>query len=172
MNSPFSPFALPATPDAGGERRSFLKTALALAALPLCASAAQPSGTPTLAPLVVPPMLRQAAYDRRFAPAREFGRAMRRTGVPVHALDGDITALWVDQLDPLWRRERASIAGLTTERALFCLEQMAAGHQMRVLQRHTVMHRSDDGTAEALVSWVIGPIAHALASPLPATIVG
>jgi hypothetical protein len=66
-------------------------------------------------------------------------------------MHGDPTAAWLELLDPLWRNGPATVAGMTSPSALFCIEQMAHSHGMRVIERGTV------ATNEALVAWVIGP---------------
>ena len=54
-------------------------------------------------------------------------------GTPVLATrQGDITALWLEHLRPLWASSRAPVAGLTLPGTLFCLEQLAWQHRMRV----------------------------------------
>ena len=42
-------------------------------------------------------------FDRRFAASRAFGAAALSMNQRVHAIDGDVTALWTEHLDPLWR---------------------------------------------------------------------
>ena len=81
-------------------------------------------------------------YDRRYAAGRAFGVAAERAGssAGIAAIGGDVTALWSRELKPLWAagaasRGAAAIAGMTTARTLFCLEQLALDQWMRVLVR-------------------------------------
>jgi len=107
-------------------RREFLHGAAAIVAAPLAAGAAVP-------------VARQAGFntvliDTRHAPARAFGADLEGYGATVVGLpDGDITAAWVSRIHPAWKRARISLAGLTEQPALFCLEQLAFGHGLRVV---------------------------------------
>src|SRR3970282_1640352 len=96
--------------------------------------------------------LYKAIYDAAYAPALAFARQMRGHGVAVHAIDGDITDLWFNDLALRWREKPVAIAGLTGPEALFCLEQLAWDHRMRVVLR--AMHEQPP-----LISWVIAPVA-------------
>lgn len=71
--------------------RHFIATGLAAASLPLIPSllAASAAATPQL-----------VVFDRRFAAARDFHRSMAVQGVAAIGIDGDITALWLEQLEP------------------------------------------------------------------------
>jgi hypothetical protein len=77
----------------------------------------------------------KAVYDARYAEGRRYADAVARSGVPTHAIAGDITDLWFNDLDLAWRDRQPAVAGLTTESALFCLEQLAWTHRMRVVFR-------------------------------------
>jgi hypothetical protein len=76
-------------------------------------------------------------YDRRFSAARIFGAAAERahSTAGTVAIDGDITALWSRDLRHRWSTVGGMIAGMTTARTLFCLEQLARDHWMRVVIR-------------------------------------
>jgi hypothetical protein len=95
-------------------------------------------------------------YDRRFSAGRAFGAAAAR--VPSTAgtvgIAGDITELWSRDLRPRWLAGDGAIAGMTTARTLFCLEQLAKDHRMRVAARaeHAI---KDGGEITHLVSFVI-----------------
>ena len=91
-------------------------------------------------------------FDSRFPIACNFGAAACRSGQKTLAIQGDVTALWRDELRPRWAAGAAPIAGMTTQRSLFCLEQLATDHWLRVLSRRSV---PDD---ESLVWWVIGGV--------------
>ncbi len=88
--------------------------------------------------------------DRGFAESRAFADKAARAGQRIGWIDGDdISALWYGELDPLWRREQAAIAGLTAYGALFCLERLAMDRGMRVVfkcEQPPSLHR-----------WVIAP---------------
>ena len=97
-------------------------------------------GVPLVSQPSVP--LYKFIYDRRFPAARAFGAAaeqVRSTG-GTFAIDGDITELWSRDLRLRWSsrgggRGGGAIAGMTTARTLFCLEQLAKDHWMRVVFR-------------------------------------
>jgi hypothetical protein len=71
--------------------------------------------------------------DDSLASARAFGGRLRLHGIPVFSIpEGDITALWLEHLRPLWASGPVPVAGLTTPATLFCLEQLAWQHRLRV----------------------------------------
>ena len=76
--------------------------------------------------------LHTGVVDSRFVESSQFGQVLDRYGVSARPFRGDVTELWFTQLDPLWRAQRASVAGLTTYGVFFCLERMAWDHGMRV----------------------------------------
>jgi hypothetical protein len=90
-------------------------------------------------------------YDRRYSAAQAFGDAAEyaRSSAGIVAIGGDITALWASDLHPQWSAGGGAIAGLITTRTLFCLEQLAKDHWMRVVVRaehgipeeHDLAHR-------------------------------
>jgi hypothetical protein len=95
--------------------------------------------------------LHAAVLDERFAEGVAFGQAARDYGLPTRALRGDVTDLWYRELYPLWKERAAPLAGLTAYAALFCLEQLAWDHRLRVIYRaaHRVLA---NGAVEHLVS--------------------
>jgi hypothetical protein len=100
-----------------------------------------------------------AIADHRFAEARAFSRGMRQRGVVAVDFDGDITGVWLERLYPLWRSAfPAVVAGLTTRPVLFCLEQLAWDHWLRVTQYEKcgLCTPLTGGRPEPLVSWSIG----------------
>jgi hypothetical protein len=92
-------------------------------------------------------------FDRRFAGSREFGAAAGRRNQRVFGFDGDVTAIWAERLDPLWRSGAGTVAGMTTNVTLTCLEQLAALHWGRVVSR--LQHLATDPGEPCLVSWQI-----------------
>jgi hypothetical protein len=59
----------------------------------------------------------------------------RAAAIPAFATEGDITALWFEILDPLWRQGKSTVAGVTSPEAIFCLERLAWDHGMRMVFR-------------------------------------
>ena len=107
-------------------RREFIKTAAALSAAPLAGRAAFAKGTPVAA-------LEAVIFDTRYGEARHFGTRAGVLGASLRSIEGDITALWQDELLGRWKSGPAAIAGLTERHALFLLERLAWEHGMRVV---------------------------------------
>jgi hypothetical protein len=120
------------------DRRTFLAVSASLTA---------GSCLPTLVQAALPQSPALFVCDRRFRD--------RLAQADVHAtvtyIDGDVTALWRDQLSALWQNGTASVTGLTQPAALFCLEQLARGHGRSVASRQAVA-----GTDA--IAWVISPV--------------
>ncbi len=112
-------------------RREFVQAGLAVAALPVAAQAAF-AMAPASVPLV---SLYRVLYDTRFPACIAFARRAAARGLAVHAMAGDMTRFWYDDLYYRWRQEPVAIAGLTAEGALFCLERLAWDQRMRVIYR-------------------------------------
>ncbi len=130
-------------------RRQFLGIGIGAAVWPgLMATVGRSSVT--RAPAEEPahlPLLYKAIYDTAYAPAVEFAAQMQRRGVAIHAIERDITGVWFNDLALRWRRSPVAIAGLTAPEALFCLEQLAWDHRMRVVFRAT-HRRGPNGAIE------------------------
>ena len=118
-------------------RREFLQIGIAASALPLAAQAARASEPLGLlgasGARAVP--LYKAVYDSRFEQSVAFARRAGALGVAVHAIEGDMTRLWYDDLYHRWRNGPAAIAGLTAHGPMFCLERLAWDQGMRVVFR-------------------------------------
>jgi hypothetical protein len=113
-------------------RREFLQAGLA-------ASALLPLGARASVARVEAPAesvsLYKVLYDTRFAASVAFARRAAARGVAVHAMTGDMTPFWYDDLYHRWRQAPVAIAGLTAHGALFCLERLAWEQRMRVVYR-------------------------------------
>jgi hypothetical protein len=88
----------------------------------------------TARPFRVLPIYR-VIFDANFPQGRQFGVAALRLGANVHAIHGDVTDLWHDDLHNRWRHAPAAIAGMTGFNSMFVLEMMAADVGMRVIYR-------------------------------------
>jgi hypothetical protein len=119
------------------DRRKFCISSAAVAA-GLAADIALPSAT---APL------HKVIFDSRFAASRAFAAAAASAGRTTAAIRGDVTALWFDDLRLRWATPGGAIAGMTTFSSLFCLEQLAKDHWMRVIVR--AEHARIDAAASA-----------------------
>jgi hypothetical protein len=84
-----------------------------------------------------PPVIEldKVLYDSRYPGSGAFGAAAVRACLPAFAFPGDVTTLWRQILRPSWAAGGGSIAGMTTAAGLFCLEQLAKDHWMRVVLR-------------------------------------
>ena len=124
-------------------RRKLLQAGLLVAALPAAASsnlAAPDRALPTVA-------LYKVLYDTRFAASVAFARRAEARGLAVHAMRGDMTSFWYDDLYHRWRQSPTAIAGLTAHGALFCLERLAWEQRMRVVYRGVHKAAGDGGVA-------------------------
>lgn len=116
-------------------RRELLQMGIAVTVLPLDATATAWAAPSANTGWGEPVALYKAVYDTRFAASRAFGERMAARGITTAATTGDITGLWFDTLYPQWQKGAAAIAGLTARGPLFCLEQLARDHGMRVVFR-------------------------------------
>jgi hypothetical protein len=132
-------------------RREFIQHGVALSAAPLVLGPRL--GLAADAHVRMRPVL--AVFDRNYAEGRLFARAAESRGIATHAIDGDVTALWYDDLYHRWKGGPAPIVGLTGASSLFCLEQLAWKVERRVVFRADHHQRAD------------GRIDHALAGPSP-----
>jgi hypothetical protein len=111
------------------DRREFLQGATVSA---LSMTAVLPSMAS--AHIRVPLTLDSVLIDDRHAESRAFGARFAGRGVAVRAVpEGDVTQLWLSEIGPAWRRGSAAVAGLTRRPVLFCLEQLAWAHGLRVV---------------------------------------
>jgi len=137
-------------------RRDFMSAGIAVSAAASLASVASVAvsapGDPLglHLPLDLPVPVDLALIDTRFPAAHTFARALEMRGVSLAPFDGDVTPVWYEQLDPVWRHAPLTVAGLTTEGALFCLEQLAWDHGMRVAYRGMHVVSPEGGTEHLL----------------------
>jgi hypothetical protein len=118
--------------------------------------------------LGVAPALASSASGHRFAlfegssaSAAVFARRARLHGIAtLEVHQGDITDVWLKAVRPAWRSANASITGVTTPAALFCLEQFAWAQGMRVVfhAEHLLL---PDGGVEHQVQRTLQPLSSA-----------
>jgi len=130
-------------------RRQFLASGIAVSALPVVAGVAPARVTAATLPEFGSTPLYKVIYDQRFPASVAYGRDAERRGFAVHAIQGDITAVWYHDLYPRWKKRPVAIAGLTAQGPLFCLERLSWDFGMRVTLRED---RPGD-----LISWMIAP---------------
>ena len=131
-------------------RRRFMKSGIAVSAAASLAAVPSVSRATSSDPLGLKLPLHLALFDTRFPAAHAFARALAIRGVTLAPFDGDVTPVWFEQLDPVWRQYPLTVAGLTTEGALFCLEQLAWDNGMRVAYRGIHAASPDGGTDHVL----------------------
>jgi hypothetical protein len=71
--------------------------------------------------------------DTRYDDSVAFARVLAGRGHALEPIEGDVTRLWLDRLEPALRAQPAAIAGLTTERSFLCLEMFASSHGLRTV---------------------------------------
>jgi hypothetical protein len=128
-------------------RREFLQVGIAAAVLPLAASVNGSAPDERLD-------IYKVVVDERFPSSLAFGAEMQKSGAPVHVIRGDITDLWFHDLYHRWKQGPVTIAGMTAQGALFCLERLAWDQGMRVVSR---TDHAPVGDHEPLISWIIAP---------------
>jgi hypothetical protein len=79
--------------------------------------------------------LYKVIYDRRFAPAREFGTAAHDLDASVQSIEGDVHELGYHDLYHRWKAAPAAIAGMTTYNPMFLLSMFAQNGGMRLIYR-------------------------------------
>jgi hypothetical protein len=108
-------------------RRTFIQAAAS--AVPSLAA-----GRVNAALMASPSDLHTAVIDENHAAARTFGRRLDAYGASVLSLrEGDVTAVWLNEVRGAWTSKPVPLAGLTTPAALFCFEQLAFAHGLRVV---------------------------------------
>lgn len=71
-------------------------------------------------------------FDETFEDARLFAQRATRLGAILVGIENDVAGLWYDELRPRLQQGPVALAGLTTRSALFCLQQLASNHWMKV----------------------------------------
>jgi hypothetical protein len=116
-------------------RRELLQIGFAASTLPLATQAARAAGIEIGADRIEPLTIYKAVYDSRFPASVAFARRVAALGVPSHAIEGDMTRFWYDDLYHRWKQGPIAIAGLTAHGPMFCLERLAWDQRMRVVFR-------------------------------------
>ncbi|MFC4257356.1 hypothetical protein GRI97_17200 [Altererythrobacter xixiisoli] len=127
------------------DRRNLLKWS---AIVPLAAAA------PYTALAAVPQGVDALVIDRRHWPAGTPTPLAGLAAPQLFTIDGDVTQLWYQTLDPIWRKPGFVLGGVTGSDALFVLEVLAGDRGRRVTQRRVL-----DPVVAGLqpVSWIIAP---------------
>jgi hypothetical protein len=116
-------------------RREFLQIGIAASSLPLASQVARAASIGEFAQSRAPVPLYKVVYDSRFPATVAFGDRARALGADVHAIDGDMTRLWFDDIYHRWAQSPVAIAGLTAHGPLFCFERLAWDQGLRVVFR-------------------------------------
>jgi len=110
-------------------RREFLQIGITATAWPLAVNVARAAGAGEAVPLY------KVIYDRRFSESVAFASRAEALGLPVHAIEGDMTKFWYEELYHVWKQGPVAIAGLTAHGALFCFDQLGRDQGLRVVFR-------------------------------------
>jgi hypothetical protein len=113
-------------------RREFIEMGVLVSAVPLAAGSLASAATAAPVEGTLPYKI---IFDERFVESVAFGREAQRRGARVHSIAGDITSLWFNELDAQWKAQPITLAGLTAQGPLFCLEMLARDQGMRVVYR-------------------------------------
>ncbi len=103
----------------------------------------------------------KAVFDERFGDPCVFAAGAAERGIPTVAIRGDITKLFLDDLDLRWKWGPVLLAGYTTPASLFCLDLLARDRGMRV--RHCVTGPS----VEAALGVLDGTLPRQCATHMP-----
>ena len=129
------------------DRREFCVSG-AVAVAGTMAAHAQPTPVPAWRSGSAPPdALYKVIFDVRFAASQAFGLAAASVGRVTTGIRGDVTSLWLNDLQRQWALSRAGIAGMTTMHSFFCLQQLAKDHWMRAIV--CAEHRQQGAAADA-----------------------
>jgi len=124
------------------KRREFLQAGIA--AIPLIGVGLPSSSFAAERPSLP---IYKTIFDERFPSSVAFAGEMRRLGSPVHAIRADVTQVWFNDLYYRWRESPIAIAGMTTNRSLFCLDEFARDSGLRVVY-HSDHRFLADGTVQ------------------------
>jgi hypothetical protein len=116
-------------------RREFLHLSVAALSLPIAARAGVTPGPIPSGERADAEPFYKVFFDERFPASAAFAAEARRLSIPVHAIRGDITNVWFDDLYYRWKQGPAAIAGLTAPGPIFCLEMLARDAGLRVAFR-------------------------------------
>jgi len=130
-------------------RRKFLQTSLSVSALPFTTGLMKPGEYEGEAGSNIP--VKKGIFDGRYAEGEAFAQTLSGFDVPLYELsDGDITTLWVDELDLLYRQKPVAIAGMTQFGPMFALEKLANEHGMQMMLRIDHQVRKDETIAHVI----------------------
>jgi len=129
-------------------RRQFLQIGVAAGAWPVVAGAAGATGLGLAGPPPTP--ILAVVYDARFPESVAFGRRSEALGLRAHAIEGDMTRLWYDEVYHRWQESPAALAGLTAHGPMFCFAELARDVRMRLVFRAEHRPTVDGGLRHAL----------------------
>lgn len=111
-------------------RREFIQHGVALSAAPFVLGPTSGAAAPTerMWPVLV-------VFDHQYVESKLFAATLAASGFQTHGINGDVTALWYDDLYHRWAAGPSPIVGLTGASSLFCLEHLAWKVERRVVFR-------------------------------------
>lgn len=136
-------------------RREFIQAGIAASVVPIAFPIHDPARAAGDADVAAPHSHRplRVVCDVRSHHSAALADEAECLGLTVIRTRGDITDFWCTDLAPRWKVSPLSIAGLTRQGPLFCLERFAWDHGLRVAFRG--VHRFHDS----------GHIEHSLSGP-------
>lgn len=114
------------------DRRNFVAGGLVIGLLPLCT----PAGAKDIhgpVPRTRPQRLHKLLVDRTIPESVKLGSYARDIADEVFLFDGDLTALWTNELRSQWPKGPRAIAGLTTPSVQMVFEQLGRDHGARIV---------------------------------------
>ena len=140
-------------------RRQILQIGITATAWPLASRAAQAAGRNVSGRGAV--QLYKVIYDKRFEDSVSFARRAAALGLPLEAIEGDMTRFWYDDLYHVWKQDPVAIAGLTAHGPMFCFEQIGRDQGMRIV--FSAEHRFGAGVVEHEFSGPLAMLSHGMA---------
>jgi hypothetical protein len=113
-------------------RREFVGRSLAASALAACAA---PGWAALAADRDEPHRFFTVIFDCTFPDGAAFGAEALRQGAAAQAVGSDLGSVWMNAIEPRWKRGPAAMAGLTGAAPLFCLELLARDYRMGLVYR-------------------------------------
>ncbi len=113
-------------------RREFIQRGLAVSALAACPLAGRAALASSFGGSH---RFFRVLFDTTFAEGAAFGAEAANRDAPVHAIGSDVSNVWMNEIQPRWKRGPIAIAGLTGGAPLFCLELLGRDYGMGVVYR-------------------------------------
>jgi hypothetical protein len=111
-------------------RREFIQRGLAASALIACPLTVHLALAESISGVPYRPF--KVVFDQTFAEGAAFGAEAVSRGARAHAVGSNAGVVWMNEIEPRWKRGPAVIAGLTGRASLFCLELLARDYRVEI----------------------------------------